>query len=188
MWKPRPDDKPAASNPAPQPSTPSVSAPVAPRESRPPEPAKTSEPFRADIAAHIGKSVMVKGELSGSEDLYLDGEVQGTIELREHKLIVGPNGRIHANVSAREVVLHGKAEGNITCSERVELKRSCVMTGDIVAQRIVIEDGAFFKGAVDLQRENKVEPRKTVAAAATGTGSIAAPPAISAQTSLLEHK
>ena len=186
MWKPRPDDKPASSNPAPQPSIPAVSAPVAPRESRPPEPAKTIEPYRAEIAAHIGKSVMVKGELSGSEDLYLDGEVQGTIELREHKLVVGPNGRIHANVSAREVVLHGKAEGNIICSERVELKRSCVVTGDIVAQRIVIEDGAFFKGAVDLQRENKVEPRKAVAAVATG--SIAAPSVVNAQTSLLEHK
>src|SRR5215469_964752 len=153
MWKPRPDEKPASSNPPSQPAlTPSSTpAPNVMRETRQPEQARISEPVRNEVAAHIGKSVVVKGELSGSEDLYLDGEVEGTIELRDHSLVVGPNGRIHAHISAREVI--------INCTDKVELKKSCVLTGDITAQRIVIEDGAFFKGSVDLHRE-KSEPRK----------------------------
>jgi len=192
MWKPRPDERPASSN---QPSQPAIAPPITPaapmmKETRQPEPARISEPVRAEVAAHIGKSVVVKGELSGSEDLYLDGEVEGTIELRDHTLIVGPNGRIRAHISAREVILHGKAEGNVTASERVELKKSCVLTGDIRTQRIVIEDGAFFKGAVDLHREGKPEPRKTMAvsAAAAPSSTAAVAPVISSQTSLLEHK
>src|SRR5215468_12670050 len=152
MWKPRPDEKPVSSNPMPQANTPAPSAPATSKQLYS-EPAKTSAPFRAEVAAHIGKSVVVKGELSGSEDLYLDGEVEGTIELRDHSLVVGPNGRIRAHISAREVIVHGKAEGNVTGTERVELKKSCVLVGDITTQRVVIEDGAFFKGAVDLHRE-----------------------------------
>jgi cytoskeletal protein CcmA (bactofilin family) len=174
------------------------------KETRPLDLPKTNDAFRTDVAAHIGKSVLIKGQLSGSEDLYLDGEVEGTIELREHSLVVGPNGRIHANISAREVILHGKVEGNIQASERVELKKSCVVVGDITTQRISIEDGAFFKGAVDLQKESKPEPgsptrasrggveepRKTVAAAAAASSSYSSTPATpvaSPQTSLLEH-
>jgi cytoskeletal protein CcmA (bactofilin family) len=161
------------------------------KETRPLELTKTSDPFRADVAAHIGKSVLVKGELSGSEDLYLDGEVEGTIELRDHSLIVGPNGRVRANISAREVVLHGKAEGNIHGTDRVELKKSCVLVGDITTQRIVIEDGAFFKGSVE-QKESKPEPKKAMAAAAAASPSpsYSAPanPVLTPQASLLEQK
>jgi cytoskeletal protein CcmA (bactofilin family) len=187
MWKQRPDEKPLSPNPSPQPNSPGVSAPLMSREVRPTEPARASEPFRADAAAHIGKSVVVKGELSGSEDLYLDGEVEGSIELRDHSLVVGPNGRIRANISAREVIVHGKTDGNIDCSERVELKKSCVLTGDITTQRIVIEDGAFFKGSVDLHRE-KTEPRRATSVGATSSQTSASPPAMSPQASLLEHK
>jgi cytoskeletal protein CcmA (bactofilin family) len=189
MWKPRPDEKPATSNPATQPTLApqSTFSPGPNKETRSLEPAKTSEHFRADVAAHIGKSVLVKGELSGSEDLYLDGEVEGTIELNNHTLVVGPNGRVRANISAREVVLHGRAEGNVTAKERVELKKSCVLSGDITTQRIVIEDGAFFKGSIDLQKENKAEPHKAAAAAAAAGAGIASVVA-SAQTSFLEHK
>src|SRR5215467_4791490 len=164
MWK---SEKPVSpSTPlSSQPTSPVISVPVMTREARPEPPQKTGEAFRAEVAAHIGKSVVVKGELSGSEDLYLDGEVEGTIELRDHSLVVGPNGRIRANITARELIVHGKAEGNVHCTERVELKKSCVLVGDIITQRVVIEDGAFFKGAVDLHRE-KAEPRKAMAAAA----------------------
>jgi cytoskeletal protein CcmA (bactofilin family) len=184
MWKPRPDEKPASSNPSSQPAiTPSSTPAAGVQESRRPEPAKMSEPVRSQVAAHIGKSVVVKGELSGSEDLYLDGEVEGTIELRDHTLTVGPNGRIRAHISAREVIIHGKAEGNITGSDRVELKKSCVLLGDIITQRIVIEDGAFFKGSVDLHKESKPEPRKAMSASAA-----AAPTVLSPQTTFLEHK
>ena len=191
MWKPRPDDKPAASNPSPQ-ST--LTPPASPgagfiKESRPPEQPKINESFRSEVAAHIGKSVLVKGELSGSEDLYLDGEVEGTIELRDHTLIVGPNGHIRAHISGREIIIHGKVEGNVTASERVELKRSCSLAGDILTQRIVIEDGAFFKGSVDLERESRPEPRKAVAASAgAGQSTAVVTPVISSQASLLEHK
>jgi len=107
---------------------------------------------RSDVA-HIGKSVVIKGELSGSEDLHVDGEVEGSIDLKEHVLTIGPHGRVHANVTAREIVVHGKVEGNLNGTERVELKRSAVQVGDISTQRIVIEDGAYFKGAIDIRKE-----------------------------------
>jgi cytoskeletal protein CcmA (bactofilin family) len=155
-----------------------------------------ADPYRAEVA-HIGKSVLVKGELSGSEDLYLDGEVEGTIMLKDHALIIGPNGRIRANVTAKDVTIHGKVDGNVRGSERVELKRSAVLSGDIATQRIVIEDGAFFKGAIDIQKEAAKpelhrEKEKTMAAAATysssSSSSTAASPPMSAQSSLLDTK
>jgi len=93
---------------------------------------RTSEQNRTDVA-HIGKSVVVKGELSGSEDLYVDGEVEGSIELRDHNLTVGPNGRIRANITAKEIVIHGRVDGNITGKDRVELRKSAVLAGDIVS-------------------------------------------------------
>lgn len=103
--------------------------------------------------ALIGKSVVIKGELSGSEDLYLDGQVEGSIELRDHSLTVGPNGVVKANVSAKGVIVQGKLEGSITASEKVELRQSAVVTGDLATQRISIEEGAFLKGKVDVQKE-----------------------------------
>ena len=120
--------------------------------------APKADNFHNDVA-HIGKSVLVKGELSGSEDLYLDGEVEGSIELKGHSLTIGPHGRIKANVHARDVVMHGKVEGNVRGTERVELKKSAVLVGDIFTQRIIIEDGAFFKGGIDIQKDTKPEPK-----------------------------
>jgi cytoskeletal protein CcmA (bactofilin family) len=99
--------------------------------------------------AHIGKSVVIKGELSGSEDLYVDGTVEGTIELKANSLIIGPNGNVKAKVNAKSVTVQGKVEGNVRGVERVELHKSAVLTGDITTQRIAIEEGAFFKGKVD---------------------------------------
>jgi len=147
--------------------------------------------FKADVA-HIGKSVLIKGELSGSEDLYLDGEVEGNIELRDHSLTVGPNGRVRANVHARDVVVHGKVDGNIQGTERVELKRSAVLMGDIATQRIVIEDGAFFKGAIDIKKEGKSDSRPekreaTMAASASYSGTSSSSSSGS-QSTLLEEK
>jgi cytoskeletal protein CcmA (bactofilin family) len=108
---------------------------------------------RAPEFAHIGKSVVIKGELSGSEDLYVDGVVEGTIELQGNNLVIGPNGRVRANVNAKGVVVQGKLEGDIRASERAELRKSAVAVGDIYTQRIAVEDGAYFKGKVDIQRE-----------------------------------
>ena len=103
--------------------------------------------------AHIGKSVLIKGELSGSEDLYLDGEVEGSVELKQHSLTIGPHGQVRANIHAREIVVHGKVDGNVIGDDRVELKKSAVLSGDVATQRIVIEDGAFFKGAIDIKKD-----------------------------------
>lgn len=102
--------------------------------------------------AHIGKSVVIRGEVSGSEDLYLDGQIEGAIDLKGNRLTIGPNGRVKANINARSAVIHGKLEGNINATDRVDLKQSATMTGDIVTQRISIDEGAFFKGGVDISQ------------------------------------
>lgn len=109
------------------------------------------DPSRGTVA-HIGKSVVVKGELSGSEDLYIDGQVEGTIELREHNLTIGPHGRVQANVTAKEVTLHGTLKGNVRAVDRVEIRKSGSLVGDVVAARVMIEDGASIKGSVDIQK------------------------------------
>jgi cytoskeletal protein CcmA (bactofilin family) len=109
-----------------------------------------SAPFSADLA-QIGKSVMIKGELSGSEDLYVDGQVEGSISLKGNSLTVGPHGQIKASVEAKGVIVQGKLDGNITASDRVELRKTAVVTGDISTQRISIEEGAYLKGKVDIQ-------------------------------------
>jgi cytoskeletal protein CcmA (bactofilin family) len=146
--------------------------------------------------AHIGKSVLVKGELSGSEDLYLDGEVEGSVDLRGHNLTIGPNGRVKAHAQGRSVVIHGKVDGNVT-ADRVELKASAIHVGNIVTQRIIIEDGAYFKGSVDIQREQKPEPKPdvkteakpvTASAVAGSSGSTTSASAPAAQGSLVEPK
>jgi cytoskeletal protein CcmA (bactofilin family) len=102
--------------------------------------------------AQIGKSVVIKGELSGSEDLYLDGQVEGSISLKGNSLTVGPNGQVKGGVEAKGVVVQGKVEGNIQASERVELRKSAIVTGDIATQRILIEEGASLRGKVDTHR------------------------------------
>jgi len=104
-------------------------------------------------AARIGKSLIIKGELSGSEDLYIDGRMEGSIELQQSTLIVGPNGKVQAGVNAGKIVVHGTLDGDLRATDRVELKKTGMVTGDIVAQRIVIEDGAYFKGKVEIERE-----------------------------------
>jgi cytoskeletal protein CcmA (bactofilin family) len=104
-------------------------------------------------SSRIGKSMMVKGEVSGSEDLYVDGEVEGSVALQEHSLIIGPNGRVRADVVASDVIVRGTLDGNVLASERVELKQAAVLVGDIVTPRIVIEDGACFKGSIDVHKE-----------------------------------
>ena len=103
--------------------------------------------------AHIGKSVVIKGELSGSEDLYIDGTVEGSIQLQGNNLVIGPNGHVHADINAKNVDIQGKLEGNIRATDCAELRKSAVILGDITTQRIAIEDGAYFKGKVEVQRE-----------------------------------
>ncbi len=189
MWKWKEEEKPAPSAP----STPAsatmpmaASAPVvAPKEVRPVE-TKPIDNGRPETA-HIGKNVIIKGELSGSEDLYLDGEVEGSIELRGHSVTIGPNGRVRANIHAREVTVHGKVDGNLNGTDRVELKKSAILVGDIVTQRISIEDGAYFKGGVDIVKTEKAkEPAKPEVKPASATTAAAA--SVPAQGSFIEKK
>jgi cytoskeletal protein CcmA (bactofilin family) len=100
--------------------------------------------------AHIGKSVVIKGELSGTEDLYVDGQVEGTIELQKNRLTIGPNGQVKARVNACGIIVEGNLEGNVTATESVELRKSAVTVGDMNTRRISIEDGAFFKGKIEM--------------------------------------
>src|SRR3954453_550437 len=105
--------------------------------------------------ASIGKSLVIKGEVSGSESLYIDGRVEGSINLPGNRLTVGRNGVVSANVMAREIVVIGKLKGNVTASDRVDIRNEGSLTGDVIAQRISIEDGAFFKGGIDIQQPGK---------------------------------
>jgi len=101
----------------------------------------------------IGKSIVVKGELSCSEDLYIDGQVEGDIDPKGNRLTIGPNGRVKANVNACTVVVQGKLEGDIIASDRVDLKQSAIVMGNIATQRISIDEGAYFKGSVNIRKD-----------------------------------
>ena len=107
---------------------------------------------------NIGKSVVIKGELNGSEDLTIEGHVEGKIELREHVLTIGPNGRIKAQVFAKAVIVLGEVTGNVTATEKVDIRDNGSVDGDIVAPRVAIAEGAHFRGTVDMQRKGQGAP------------------------------
>jgi cytoskeletal protein CcmA (bactofilin family) len=117
---------------------------------------------------NIGKSVVIKGELNGSEDLTIEGHVEGTIQLRDHVLTIGPNGRIKAQVFAKAVIVLGEVTGNVTASDKVDIRDNGSVDGDIVAPRVAIAEGAHFRGSVDMQRKAApvAQAVKPVAAAA----------------------
>ena len=120
-------------------------------------PFKTPEPNSTRGQASIGKAVKIAGQIYSKEDLYVDGDVEGTIELQEHRLTIGPNGKVHANIKAREVVILGNVQGNVEASDKLEVRKEARVVGDIRTSRIVIEDGAYFKGSIDIV---KPEPAK----------------------------
>jgi len=188
MWKStRKEDE--FSTPAPEQPTPKTAYTPPPPVARSAEPPRGDAPRSVDIAT-IGKSVIVKGELSGSEDLYVDGEVEGSISLRGQSLTIGPNGRVRANIEARNVIVHGRVDGNIQASDRVELRKSASLAGDISTARVAIEDGAFFKGSIDIQKAEpapRLEP-KPPAVAPAPTVAPSKPATPSTQGSLLEPK
>ena len=120
-----------------------------------PEPVRSiNEPPRGMERAtvNIGKSVVIKGELSGSEDLTIEGHVEGKIELRQNVLTIGPNGKIKAQVFAKSVVILGEVTGNVTASEKVDIRDNGSVDGDIAAPRVAIAEGAHFRGSIDMQR------------------------------------
>ena len=120
------------------------------------EPTPASAPRNAALntneQATIGKSLVIKGEVSGSESLYIDGRVEGSINLPGNRVTIGRNGVVAANVVAREIVVIGKLKGNLTASDRVDIRNEGSLTGDVIAQRISIEDGAYFKGGIDIRK------------------------------------
>jgi cytoskeletal protein CcmA (bactofilin family) len=116
---------------------------------------------------HIGKSVVIKGELNGSEDLTIEGHVEGKIELRDHVLTIGPNGRIRAAVFAKAVIVVGEVVGNVTATEKVDIRDNGSVDGDIISPRVAIAEGAHFRGSVDMQRKaGQATPKPDIKAAA----------------------
>jgi len=151
-------------------------------------PNRPTESFDAPRTGNavLGKSVVVKGQILSREDLTIDGEVEGTIEMQEHRLTIGPNGKVRASVKAREVIVLGTLHGNVETGDRIDIRKEARLVGDIRTARIMIEDGAYFKGNVDIVRAEvpKAAVASTPSAAAPrpqGPGTVS--PAISPATS-----
>ncbi len=153
MWKPT--NQPQTPGRPAEPERPTASTPSAPvMASSSSEPAAPPRPVTTTTAdqATIGKSLVIKGEVTGSESLYIDGRVEGSINLSGNRVTVGRNGVVAANINAREIVVLGKVRGNLTASDRVDIRSDGSLTGDVIAARISIEDGAFFKGGIDIRK------------------------------------
>ena len=147
-----------------------------------------TDPHRG--SATIGKAVKINGQIFSKEDLYVDGDVEGTIEALEHKLTIGPNGKLQAGVRAREVVILGQVKGNVEAHDRIDIRKDARLVGDIKTARIIIEDGAYFKGSIDIvkgepvkekgaggQQQQPPQPQRpqATAAGAGSQGSVPAP-------------
>ena len=163
MWKPNQTGPSTPQTPEPQrpATTPATSFEATPATPARPAAAAAASPAAAGDQATIGKSLIIKGELSGSESLFIDGKVEGTINLPGNRVTVGRNGQVAANILAREIVVLGKVRGNCQASDRVDIRSEGSLTGDVIAARISIEDGAFFKGGIDIRKpgaEGKTVP------------------------------
>jgi len=153
MWKRDDAAKPnAPAGPGPAPAHHGSVPPAA--EATPAKSASASDPQRGQekTAVNIGKSVVIKGELNGSEDLTIEGQVEGKIELRQNVLTIGPNGRIKAQVFAKAVIILGEVTGNVTASEKVDIRDNGSVDGDIASPRVAIAEGAHFRGSIDMQK------------------------------------
>ncbi len=145
MWKPSQTGS-INPNPTPEPTRPAAPAPAfEPTAGRAPA-ATTGD------QATIGKGLFIKGEINGSESLFIDGKVEGSINLPGNRGTVGRNGQVAASITAREIVVLGKVRGNMTATDRVDIRAEGSLSGDVAAARISIEDGAFFKGGIDIRK------------------------------------
>ena len=147
MWK-----RDEAAKPTSVPPAPAAAAPTTQHASTPAPQPEVRRQMERDVV-NIGKSVVIKGELSGSEDLTIEGHVEGKIELKDHLLTIGPNGRIKAQVFAKAVIVQGEVNGNVTASEKVDIRDGGSVDGDIISPRVAIAEGAHFRGSVDMQRK-----------------------------------
>lgn len=162
MWKRDEAVKPAPAVPA-QPQAPPPAAVTPPPAVDPGQAISTSSSFVRDTV-NIGKSVVIKGELSGSEDLVIEGQVEGKIELRQNVLTIGANGRIKAQIFAKQVIVFGEVIGDIHASEKVDIRDNGSVDGDLTSPRVAIAEGAHFRGSIDMQKnggkgEAKPEPK-----------------------------
>jgi len=144
MWKPS-QSGPSPAVPTPEPVRPTPPAPVH-------EPVARPAAAQSGEQATIGKGLFIKGEITGSESLFIDGKVEGSINLPGNRLTVGRNGQVAASITAREIVVLGKVRGNVSATDRVDIRAEGALTGDVAAARISIEDGAFFKGGIDIRK------------------------------------
>jgi cytoskeletal protein CcmA (bactofilin family) len=152
MWKPTQTGS-TTPTPTPEPARPAPPAPVF--ENTPSRPSAGASAEQATI----GKGLTVKGEINGSESLYIDGKVEGSVNLPGNRVTVGRNGQVAASITAREIVVLGKVRGNVTASDRVDIRAEGSLSGDVAAARISIEDGAYFKGGIDIRKpETKPAP------------------------------
>jgi cytoskeletal protein CcmA (bactofilin family) len=153
---------------APRPTPPVAQNPVEVRKETTPvatNPFKAPEPDTRGSAS-IGKAVKINGQIFSKEDLYVDGDVEGTIELAENKLTIGPSGRVQAGIKAREVVVLGAIQGNVEAMDRLDIRKDAKLVGDIKTARIIIEDGAYFKGSIDIVKQDAKKSAPPAAAAA----------------------
>lgn len=133
---------------------------------------KVSNPMVTNQNATVlGRSVISKGELSASEDLLIEGQFDGTINLKDHCLTVGSSGQVKAEIQARQVVIHGTVTGNITAREKVEIRKTGRVQGDLTAAGVAIEDGAYFKGSIEIQRDDIPEMPRVFSASASAVAS-----------------
>ena len=118
-----------------------------------------------DDVVRIGQSIRIKGELTGKENLVIDGQVEGKLSLEQHSLTIGTNGRVTADIRAKDVVVNGQVTGNITATDRIEISESGSVQGDLRAQRVALADGATFRGAIDMKPADKTGPTRSTAPA-----------------------
>ena len=156
----KPNSEPEKSTPMTTPSTSTVNTSSTITSEPSPVSAARNSIVNSNEQATIGKSLIIKGEVTGSEALYIDGRVEGSINLAGNRVTIGRNGVVSANVVAREIVIIGKVRGNLNASDRVDIRNEGSLTGDVIAQRISIEDGAFFKGGIDIQKPNSSQQQK----------------------------
>ncbi len=109
--------------------------------------------------AHIGKSLVIKGEVTGAESLFIDGRVEGTVSVPGHRVTVGHNGHVVANIKAKEVVIMGKVQGNVECADRLDLRSESLLTGDVITHRISVEEGAVLKGGIEVRDPEKKDQK-----------------------------
>src|SRR5437016_7346282 len=173
MWKRDEAVRPTGGQPAASPPSPAPNLAASPGHR-----SEAGHSMEKDIV-NIGKSVVIKGELNGSEDLTIEGHVEGTIQLRDHVLTIGPNGRIKAQVFAKSVIVLGEVHGNVTPSDKADIRDNGSVDGDIVSPRVALAEGAHFRGSVDMQRQGsaaQAQPQKAAQAPTQAHPPVAAQP------------